>query len=120
MSGPGKRQTDQRPCEETMGNAKVRKANKTYPAQTFDKPKVMVATKEDISMGYIQRMNKLGFVMLILAIPDEAAHGPGSAQNISVYGNIADTTQQVAILREIADKIEDSFDPEKEKLIKPS
>ena len=102
-----------------MGNAKVRKANKTYPPQTFAKPKVMVATKEDITTGYIQRMNKLGFVMLILAIPDEEAHGAGSSQNVSVYGNIADTDKQVAVMREIADKIEDSFDPEKGKIIKP-
>ena len=102
-----------------MGNAKVRKTNKTYPEQTFDKPKIMVATKEDITTGYIQRMNKLGYVMLILAIPDEQAHGAGSAQNVSVYGNIPDINQQVSILREIADKIEDSFDPEREKLGKP-
>jgi len=103
-----------------MGNAKVRKANKTYPAQTFDKSKIMLATKEDITTGYIQRMNKLGFVMLILAIPDEEAHGKGSAQNVSVYGNIADTALQVSALREIADKIEDSYEPDQERIIKPS
>jgi hypothetical protein len=104
-----------------MGIAKRKKANGTYPAQTFDKPKVMLANKEDLTTAYIQRMNKLGFVMLIICIPDEEAHGEGSSKNVSVLGNIADTTLQVSCLREIADRIEDSFEGEaKEKIPQPS
>ena len=95
-----------------MGNAKRRKANGTYPEQTF-KPKVMVATKEDISTAYIQRMSKLGYVMLVIAIPDEEAHGKGSSQNLSIFGNIPDTTMQVAVMREVADKIEASYEGQK-------
>lgn len=75
----------------------------------YFKPKVMVATKEDISTAYIQRMNKLGFVMLIIAIPDEEAH-PGQSENPSVYGNIEDHAMQVAIWREVADKVEASVE----------
>ena len=100
-----------------MGNAKVRKKNGDYPEKTFT-PKVMVANKEDISTAYIQRMSKLGYVMLVIAIPDEEAHGKGSSQNLSIFGNIPDTTMQVAIMREVADKIEDSYEAgqKKEKL----
>jgi hypothetical protein len=101
-----------------MGAAKRKKANGTYPEQTFT-PKVMVATKEDISTAYIQRMSKLGYVMLVIAIPDEEAHGKGSSQNLSIFGNIPDTAMQVAVMREVADKIEDSYEAgqKKEKLV---
>jgi hypothetical protein len=75
----------------------------------YFKPKIMVANREDLTTAYIQRLNKLGYVMLILCIPDEEAH-PGEAENVSVYGNIEDHFQQVAVLRAIADKIESSVE----------
>jgi hypothetical protein len=103
-----------------MGKEKIRKANGKYPARTYE-PKVMTANKEDLTSAYIRNMNKLGFVMLVLCIPDEEAHGAGSAQNVSVLGNIADTTTQVNVLREIADRIENSFEgAAKEKVPSPS
>jgi hypothetical protein len=98
-----------------MGNAKKRKAAGTYPEKTFT-PKVMLANKEDITTAYIQRMNKLGYVMLMICIPDEEAH-PGQSTNPSIYGNIADHAQQVAIFRDVADRIENSEEmPAQEKL----
>jgi hypothetical protein len=87
------------------------KQSNTIPAMRkkskaeYFKPKIMVANKEDISSAYIQNMNKLGYVMLVIAIPDEEAH-PGQSNNPSIYGNIQDHDQQVAIFREIADRIE--------------
>jgi hypothetical protein len=100
-----------------MGQAKTKKANGKYPAKQNYQAKVMVANMRDITTAYVERASKLGYVMIILAIPDEAAHGPGSAQNVSVYGNIPDTATQVACMREIADKIENSVDmPDKAKL----
>jgi len=100
-----------------MGQAKTKKANGKYPAERDYKAKVMVANMRDITTAYIERASKLGYVMLVLAIPDEAAHGPGSAQNVSVYGTIPDTATQVAAMREIADKIENSEEmPDKTKL----
>jgi hypothetical protein len=104
-----------------MGQAKVKKANGKYPAKEPYKARVMVANMRDISTAYVERASKLGYVMIVLAIPDEAAHGPGSSQNVSVYGNIPDTATQVAALREIADKIENSEEgTPKEKLARPS
>ena len=84
------------------------------------KPKVMVATKEDLTTAYIQRMSKLGYVMLIVAIPDEAAHGPGSSQNVGIFGTIPDTKLQVAVMREVADRIENSIEVPKNRLGLPS
>lgn len=100
-----------------MGQAKVKKANGKYPAERAYKAKVMVANMRDITTAYIERASKLGYVMLVLAIPDEEAHGKGSSENVSVYGTIPDTTLQVSVLRHIADKIEDSEEmPDKTKL----
>jgi hypothetical protein len=87
-------------------------------ADLFTQPKVMLATKEDITTSYIQRMNKLGYVMLVIAIPDEEAHGKGSSEHIGIYGNIPDIDRQIAILREIANKIENSIDSRHDKLIR--
>lgn len=83
----------------------------------YFRPKVMTATKEDITTAYIQRMNKLGFVMLIVCIPDEQAHGKGSSQHLSVFGNMPDTAMQVAVMREVADKIENSSEGQKKEKI---
>lgn len=83
----------------------------------FFRPKVMVANKEDLTTSYIKHMNKLGFVMLIICIPDEQAHGKGSSQHLSVFGNMPDTTMQVAVMREVADKIENSSEGQKKEKI---
>src|SRR5579863_7426337 len=96
-----------------MGEAKRKKAAGQFPAKVPYKAKVMTATKEDLSTAYIQRMSKLGYVMLVIAIPDEEYHGKGSAQNVSILGTIPDTIMQITVMREIADKIENSFEGQK-------
>ena len=95
-----------------MGQAKVKKSKGEYPAKQNYQAKVMLANMRDITTAYVERASKLGYVMIVLAIPDPAAHGPGSEQNVSVYGNIPDTATQVGCLREIADKIENSVGDE--------
>ena len=100
-----------------MGQAKVKKTNGKYPAAQAYKAKVMVASMRDITTAYLERASKLGYVMLVIAIPDEEAHGPGSAQNVGIYGTIPSTETQVAVMREIADRIENSDEGQaKEKL----
>lgn len=106
-------------------NEKARAAGEPIPHPEVEpkefEPKVMIGTMESISAAYVKNVAKLGYVPLIVLIPDEDAHGPGSAQHIKIFGAIGDTKLQVAVLREVADKIENSFESmNKEKIPEPN
>lgn len=104
-----------------MGNAKRRKETGNYPEKT-EKPKEQKSLTEagreklkkfvelsnqDIIASFVVSMCKRGWIPLILMIPDDTVHPQGVK---GVYGAIADTNLQVAILREFADEIEHSVD----------
>ena len=79
--------------------------------KTTTKKKLVDLTKDELVASFCTALNRRGYIPLLILIPDrEVLPEEFARANFSVYGSIRDTSLQVHIFREVADKIEASYE----------